>query len=63
MMRTNRRRFMSTALAGGLAATWSRSCGGSEAHNDIVHKRHQPCLELALTTDKIYTFVSLAIFW
>jgi len=30
MMRTNRRKFISTALAGGLAATWPRSCGGSE---------------------------------
>jgi L-alanine-DL-glutamate epimerase-like enolase superfamily enzyme len=31
IMRTNRRKFISTALAGGLAATWSRSCRGSEA--------------------------------
>ena len=30
-MRTNRRKFISTALTGGLAATCSRSCGGSEA--------------------------------
>ena len=30
MMRTNRRKFISTALAGGLAAIWPRSCGGSE---------------------------------
>ena len=30
-MRTNRRELISTALAGGLAATWPRSCGGSEA--------------------------------
>jgi L-alanine-DL-glutamate epimerase-like enolase superfamily enzyme len=30
-MRTNRRKFISTALTGGLAATWSRSCSGSEA--------------------------------
>ena len=30
-MRTNRRKFISAGLAGGLAATWSRSCGGSEA--------------------------------
>ncbi|MDH4239480.1 MAG: mandelate racemase/muconate lactonizing enzyme family protein [Phycisphaerae bacterium] len=29
-MKTNRRKFISTALAGGLAATWSHSCGGSE---------------------------------
>jgi L-alanine-DL-glutamate epimerase-like enolase superfamily enzyme len=29
-MRTNRRKFISTALAGGLAATCSRSCSGSE---------------------------------
>ena len=31
IMRTNRRELISTALAGGLAATWPRSCGGSEA--------------------------------
>jgi len=30
-MRTNRRKFITTALAGGLAATWSRSCSASEA--------------------------------
>jgi len=30
-MRTNRRKFISAALAGGLAATWSRSCSGSKA--------------------------------
>ncbi len=30
-MRTNRRRFISSALAGGLAATWSGSCAGSQA--------------------------------
>ncbi len=29
-MRTNRRKFISTALTGGLAATWSHSCSGSE---------------------------------
>ena len=29
-MRTNRRKFISTALAGGLVGTWSRSCSGSE---------------------------------
>ena len=29
-MRTNRRKFISAALGGGLAATWSRSCAGSE---------------------------------
>jgi len=31
IMRTNRRKFIGSALAGGLAATWSRSCSGSEA--------------------------------
>ena len=30
-MRTNRRKFITTALAGGIAATWSRSCSASEA--------------------------------
>ena len=30
-MRTDRRKFISTALTGGLAATWLRSCDGSEA--------------------------------
>jgi len=30
-MRTNRRKFIGTALAGGLAATLPRSCGGSQA--------------------------------
>jgi L-alanine-DL-glutamate epimerase-like enolase superfamily enzyme len=31
IMRTNRRKFIRTALTGGLAATWSRSGAGSEA--------------------------------
>ena len=30
VMRTDRRKFINTALAGGLAATWPRSCSGSE---------------------------------
>ncbi len=30
-MRTNRRRFISSALAGGLAAAWSGSCDGAQA--------------------------------
>ncbi len=30
-MRTNRRKFISSALAGGLAAAWSGSCAGAEA--------------------------------
>jgi len=30
-MRTDRRKFINTALAGGFAAAWSRSCSGSEA--------------------------------
>jgi len=38
-MRTNRRKFISAALAGGLAATWSRSCGGSETREPRLGAR------------------------
>jgi len=52
MMRTNRRKFISTALAGGLAATWSRSCVSSEgkradyARLDEILKKPVPKKEL-----------------
>jgi len=38
-MRTNRRKFISTTLAGGLAATWSRSCSGSETQEPSPRSR------------------------
>jgi L-alanine-DL-glutamate epimerase-like enolase superfamily enzyme len=38
-MRTDRREFISTTLAGGLAATWSRSCSGSETHKPSPRSR------------------------
>jgi L-alanine-DL-glutamate epimerase-like enolase superfamily enzyme len=41
-MRTNRRKFVSAALAGGLAAAWSRSCGGSEARKRGQEARDTP---------------------
>jgi hypothetical protein len=33
IMRTNRRKFITTALGGGLATGWSRWCSGSETRN------------------------------
>jgi L-alanine-DL-glutamate epimerase-like enolase superfamily enzyme len=41
-MRTNRRKFVSAALAGGLAAACSRSCGGKEIRKSGQDARDRP---------------------
>ncbi|MHC4602484.1 MAG: mandelate racemase/muconate lactonizing enzyme family protein, partial [Planctomycetota bacterium] len=51
-MRTNRRKFISTALTGGLAATWLPSCRGPEAqrpdYNRLDEILKQPVLKKEL---------------
>lgn len=56
-MRTNRRKLLGAALAGGLAATWSDSCNGAENRKDNYAKLDevlkQPVLKKELFTNPV----------